>query len=227
MTEPWRDPALTLGSRCLLLAEQEMRAGVRANPYGQPNTGPRVREYLAGCLRDLNGDGKTEPHELLRLREGNWCAAFQGWLLEQCRLPDEAAPHLYRASVVELELDARARGLWHDVQEVREGAWSPNIGDLVIWDRSDPTDPSTAWHRHVNRLVGWTNPDWTHFVTIGGNEQRAILRQQYLGGSIDHPKLLGFISYYQRPCPTDIPSHERDRLLRLVAAAIEEIRKGS
>lgn len=226
MIAPWRDPATPLGERCLLLAQHEMAAGVRAQPYGQPNTGPRVREYLAGCVRDLDGDGVTEPHELLRLPAGNWCAAFQSWLLEQCVLPGEERPHLYRAAVVEIELDARERGLWHSVEEVRAGTWAPNRGDLVIWDRSDSKDPSTAWHRHVNRFVWWTTPERQTFETIGGNEGRTILRQRYQGGALSSPKLLGFVSYYQHTNRCAIPPEERARMLRLVAAAIEEIRKG-
>lgn len=226
MIAPWRDPATPLGERCLLLAQNEMAAGVKANPYGQPNTGPRVREYLAGCVRDLNGDGIVAPTERLGLTVGNWCAAFQSWLLEQCTAEGEARPHLWRAGVVEIEFDAKQRGIWHSVEEVRAGTWSPNRGDLMVWDRSDPSDPSTAWWRHVNRFLWWTSPEWTHFETIGGNEQRTILRQKYRGGNVDDPKLLGCVSYYQRPTRCELPPEERARMLRLVAAAIEEIRKG-
>lgn len=222
----WRDRSKPLGERCLDLALDELARGVRANPHGQPNTGPRVREYLAGCVRDLNGDGATEPHELLRLTVGNWCAAFQSWLLEQCIAPGEERPHLYRASVVEMELDARERGLWHSAAEVRAGAWSPNRGDLVIWDRSDPKDPSTAWHRHVNRFLWWTTPEWETFETVGGNEGRTIMRQRYQGGALSSPKLLGFISYYQRPTRCEVPRAERVWLQELVDAAIAAIRKG-
>lgn len=215
----------TLGERCLELAERERSAGVRANPHPEPNTGPRVREYLAGCLRDLNGDGIVAPNERLGLTSGNWCAAFQSWLLEQCVLPGEDAPHLYRAAVVEIEYDARLRGVWHDADEVRRGVWSPNVGDLVVWDRSDPNDPSTAWHRHVNRFVQWTSPEWAQFETIGGNEGRTIQRQLYRGGSLDDPRLLGFVSYYQRSRACELSPEERARMLRLVAVAIEEIRR--
>jgi hypothetical protein len=202
-----------------------MKAGVKANPIGQPNTGPRVREYLAGCLRDLNGDGRTDPGEHLRLTEGNWCAAFQGWLLEKCLLPGEIRPHLYRAGVVEIEADSKKLGLFHSRAEFLRGDWSPAVGDLVLWDRSDPKDPSTAWHRHVNRFVRWTDPDWDKFFTIGGNESRTIVEGLYQGGSIHNPRLIGFVSYSQKPILVPTDEDDQQRLSRLAAAATAEIWK--
>lgn len=218
--------ARTLGERCVALAQEELRRGVKANPYGQPNTGLRVREYLAGCLRDLNGDGKVDPNEKLRLTEGNWCAAFQSWLLEQCLAPGEIRPHLYRAGVVEIEADAKRLGLFHPRKEVLSVDWLPMPGDLVLWDRSDPKDPSTTWHRHVNRLVGWDDPGEV-FVTIGGNENRTVTQGKYQGGSIHNPKLIGFVSYSQKPVLVPVDEVDRLRLQGLASVATAEIWKGA
>ena len=219
-------PSAPLGERCISRLRQELAAGVAAAPYPQPNTSPRVKEYLSGCLRDLNGDGIVAPTEKLGLSAGDWCAAVQGWVLEQELAPGEDRPHLWRAAVVEIELDAKLRGLFHPIDEFHRGVWSPNVGDLVLWDRSDKARPETAWHRHVNRFVGFTSPDWTHMRTIGGNESRRIQEQLYQGGSVTHPKLLGFVSYYQKPAKGHIHPTELERMRSLVALAIDDYLRG-
>ena len=87
-------------------------------PYGQPNTSDEVANYLRPCLRDVDGDGELD---LLGLTVGNWCAAFVSACAKECLLPGERMPHEYRAGVVELVADAKKRGRWHSVSEVREG----------------------------------------------------------------------------------------------------------
>lgn len=220
--ESWKDPSVALGERCLLLARHEMAKGVKANPYGQPNTGPRVREYLEPCVRDLDDDGDVER---LGLTQGNWCAAFASWCLEQCLLPGEEPPHLYRAGVVEIVADATERGLWHPVEEVRQGLWTPWKGDLAIWDRSDPSRPETAWWRHVNRLVRWVDGDFENFVTIGGNERRRIIETSENPKDLASSKLLGFVSYWQRPTVIEMTDEERARNFRLIASFVEQHRR--
>lgn len=184
-------PRKTLAQRCLDLCFEEHAAGHKANPYGQPNTGPRVREYLAGCVR--NG----RP---LGLTVGNWCAAMQSWVLFNALEADEKAPHLWRAGVVEIVADAEDAGLWYPVDAVRSGLWKPSPGDLAIWDRSNPEKPSTSWWRHVNRVVEYDTRDTLTtdddvFATIGGNERRAIRLSKDRPKRLDSGKLLGFVSY--------------------------------
>src|SRR5690606_18442038 len=159
-------------------------------------------------VRDLDKDGTLDP---LRLTAANWCMAFQSWLMTQCLAQGEYPPHEYRAGVVEAVADAKARGLWRDVREVREGEWSPNMGDLVIWDRTTPGKPETAWMRHVNRLVRLTPRE---LLTIGGNEHRTILEREYDPAGLASPKLLGFISYFQAPVAVELSDAERAENLR-------------
>lgn len=220
-TKPWRDPELTLGQRCNVIAEHEMARGVKAAPYGQSNTSEDVRVYLAGCVRNLDEDPELEP---LGLTAGNWCAAFASWCLEQCILPGETRPHHWRAGVVEIVADAQARGLWHTAQEARSGLWAPSVGDLCIWDRSEPGRPETAWWRHVNRLVEY-DPREETLVTIGGNEGRTIRKTDEAPKGLDHSKLLGFVSYHQPRRDLVLTSEEREDQLRLVAMFVEQHRR--
>ncbi len=137
----WQDPSLTLGERCVALCRAELASGYRSAPYGQPNTSTRVKLYLSGCVRDVDGDGDEDR---LGLTVGNWCAAAQSWVLSQCLLEGESAPHLWRAGVVELVSDARARGIYYPVESVRSGHFTPRLGDLAIWDRSKPDTQKRA-----------------------------------------------------------------------------------
>jgi len=210
---------LPLGERCIALARSEMAAGVKAAPYGQPNTGPRVREYLAGCER--NG-------KLLGLTQGNWCAAFCSWVLEQTILPGEERPHGYRAAVVEMVEDAHKLGRWIPVEAVRAGEQTPNIGDPAIWDRTE--GPGTEWQRHVNRVVSWDVRDPATlgddlFMTIGGNEVRTIIETRDRPKELSAGKLLGFISYAQEPPapPELLDDAERERIQGLISLALYEI----
>lgn len=222
MNAPWKDPKVSLGERCLLLLGSEREAGVQAQLTGD-NTSPRVREYLAGCVRDFDGKKETPP-TLFKppLRAGNWCSAIQGWALEQCLLEGDERPHLWRAGVVELELDAKQNGRWHDADEVRAGKWTPASGDLAIWDRSEPGKPETSWYRHVNRVVHML-PSMDAFVTIGGNEGRRIQLSDRAPKRLDSQKLLGFVSYTQRAIVQELDATERARILALVGASIQRI----
>lgn len=219
---PWKDPSLPLGERCLLLLGAERQAGVGAQLTGD-NTSPRVREYLAGCVRDFDGKKETPP-TLFKpiLRAGNWCAAIQGWALEHCLIEGEERPHLWRAGVVELELDARNNGRWHSVEEVRTGKWTPSSGDLAVWDRSTPGKPETSWFRHVNRVVHML-PDMSSFVTIGGNEERRIQLTDRAPKKLNNTKLLGFISYAGRQIVVKLDAAERARILSLVGASVQQV----
>ena len=215
----WKNPGISLGARCVIFAKHEMERGVKANPYGQPNTSDEVRKYLAPCLRNLDDDPELEN---LGLTVGNWCAAFASYCMQECLLPGDKAPHHYRAGVVEIVADARELGLYHEASEVRDGSWMPHPGDLVIWDRSDPLRPETAWHRHVNRLVRLTdNGEEKRLLTIGGNERRTIRLDEYAPKGLDASKLLGFVSYYQKPKPTEVSECTRTQDLALIASFIQ------
>lgn len=210
-----------------------MASDVRANPYGMPNTGPRVREYLAGCMRDVDRDGDLDP---LGLTAGNWCMAFQSWVLFNSMQPDDDPPHHWRAGVVEAVSDAKKRGLWIDVDDVRDGKALPGRGDLAIWDRSSPTKPSTSWWRHVNRIVSWDDADPMtladdRFVTIGGNEGRRIRETSDRPKLLESGKLLGFIRYdladrdVLSPPKRPLLEIERTRLEAQIAMGIDEMRR--
>ncbi len=149
----WRDHARTLGERAVAWSLAELAAGVCEAPPGS-NTGPRIAAYLGPCERD----GRP-----LRLSAGAWCAAAYS-AAERAALLDGEAPTLpYRASGIELERDAIARGVWRTIAAVRRGEYVPRVGDGVITTR-----PGSAWHRHVCRVA--EVPAGDAIVTVGGNE---------------------------------------------------------
>ncbi len=226
-------PRLTLAERCVRLCHSEMASDVRANPYGMPNTGPRVREYLAGCMRDVDRDGDLDP---LGLTAGNWCMALQSWVLFNSLQPDDDPPHHWRAGVVEAVSDAKKRGLWLDVEAVRAGEFVPKRGDLAIWDRSNPDKPSTSWWRHVNRITEWDEADPIvladdYFRTIGGNEGRRIRLTGERPKLLESGKLLGFIRYDLADPEVESPPREllspveSRRLQSQIAMGIDEMRR--
>lgn len=221
MTPPWLNPNASYGVRCVLLARSEMALGARANPYPGPNTSPGVARYLAPCVRDVDGDGDDE---LLGLTEGNWCAAFASWCARECLLPGESAPHKYRAGVVEIVADAKANGRWQAIKTVRDGAFAPSVGDLAIWDRSNPDKPATSWWRHVNRVTQF-NPMTGRLTTIGGNEGRKITVTDAAPKSLTDSKLLGFVSYAQSGRPLDYAAAERAADQGLIAMFTEAHRR--
>jgi len=204
----------SIGERALDVAMNEV--GVLEDPPGS-NSGKRVKEYLAPCVR---GDRNT----LLHLTASNWCMAFSSWCMQQALFPHEKAPHGYRAGVIEAVADVRDpqspwSGKWHDVKEVRSGVWRPNPGDLAIYDRSIPSRPDTSWWRHVNRVISFSDDGL--FRTVGGNEaQRVKVAEQ----TIDKVSLLGFIAYPQPKEPATkelLTTDEKVQLAHLVYLTID------
>lgn len=177
----------TLGERCLDVAMTQL--GVKEDPP-RSNTGPKIREYLAPCVRGED----TKLH----LKASNWCMAFASWCMTEALRPTEKPPHGYRAGVVEavadvMDPDGGWTGKWHYVEEVRDGNWCPKSGDLAIYDRSVVGRPETSWWRHVNRVVSFDVDEGT-FVTVGGNERDKVRVSEE---SVLSDRLLGFISYPQ------------------------------
>lgn len=201
-----------LGMRCVDVMREAKAQGAGSAPYGQPNTSEFVRMVLAPCVRDIDGDGDLER---LGLTVGNWCAAAACWALEQAIQEGEERPHLYRAGVVEMVADAEKLGRWFPLETVEYG-YRPQAGDLAVWDRSDPSKPSTAWWRHVNRI---TKCDESGFKTIGGNERRGIRVAHHSVVPAPPAKLLGFISYVQGPAvEKNVPlmAEDHSQLLALI-----------
>lgn len=147
---PWKDARLTYGERMVAWSRAEMLAGVKEVPDGS-NTGPRIREYLAPCVRD------DRP---LGLTVGAWCAA-SACAASRAAWMDGDYKHPYRASGSEMIADAVAAGRWHP----KASGYVPQVGDLAIFKLQNP-----VWGRHVCRVVSFTGPA---FVTIGGNEGNA------------------------------------------------------
>jgi len=178
---PWRDWHLPLGSRLVLWMRAEEAANVREEPPGS-NTSPRIREYLARCLRR-----GTEAS--LGITSGAWCGAMAGFGLVECALPGEAHP-TPRAAGVEYEQGAMATGDWFTADDVLAGRYEPVTGDLVICDRSkSPGAP--AWGRHVCVFV---ERHGAQLLTIGGNEgDRVRETPRMLNGHGESEPILGFI----------------------------------
>jgi hypothetical protein len=182
---------IPLGERCLAWCMEHI--GEAEKPAGS-NDSRLIREWRLPCVR---GDGAKAFK--LNLRPSNWCSMFQCAAMEACLEPGEPAPHGYRAGVVELVEDTAPgrdgrvpyAGDYRPVSEVKRGAWRPAPGDLVIFDRSDPNNPKSAWKRHVARVVSFDAEEWT-FRTVGGNERDEVrLSEHHIGEA----RLLGFIEY--------------------------------
>ncbi len=178
---PWRDPSKTIGERAVLWSLHEMSHNIHDDAPNS-HTGPRIREYLAPCVRCINGV-ETQLH----LIAGNWCAASACAAMQASLLPGETAPHVYRASGLELQTDAinkHGNIVWVQIGPA-------DIGDLLILQRGNIIDPSSRWMRHVCRFV--TIPDANQrFKTIGGNEGG---RWQLTDRHVGDPDILGVIHY--------------------------------
>lgn len=157
----WKDPSLTLGERCIAFAEQELANGVKEDHPGS-YTSPRIREYFAICTRLINGKEVN-----INFTAGNWCAASASFSLHESLLPGETHPHGYRLGVVEVVSDLQHNGLYRTITEARSGSYHLKVGDPIIFDRSKPNDPSTAWFRHIGRV--YTVGANGSFQCISGN----------------------------------------------------------
>jgi lysozyme family protein len=174
-------PEEPLASRAVRIAEQELATGVHEEPMGS-NGGPRIRAYLADCVRDFPlPDGNVEERRL-GLTAANWCAAFASYCCKRAALPNEATPHGYRASVAELWKDAVRAG------RARPATYAPNIGDLAVYSRSG-SDPTLGGIGHVGRVVSAPNGG-REYETIEGNHNDRVERVRHV-----LPDAVGWIVY--------------------------------
>lgn len=176
-------PSQTLGERCV--AWSLAHEGLRENANGDH---PLIAKWRDLCVRGYGSEAR-----LLRLPPTNWCSIFACAALRECALAGEKLPHGFRAGVVEIVEDASGAhdefcGIWRPVSMMSSG-WRPAVGDLAIFDRSREGEPSTAWWRHVSRVV---ECDALAFRTIGGNENRTVRITMH---KFDEPRLLGFVEY--------------------------------
>jgi hypothetical protein len=184
MSLAWKDPNRSLGERCIAFAENEMKNGVAED---KPNsfTSPRLREYFAICTRLINGKETN-----LNFKAGNWCAAGVSFSLHESLLPGDIKPHGYRLGVVEVVDDVQKRGFWRPVSQARQGSYQLNIGDIIIFDRSKPGDPSTAWWRHIGRVYDFDNKG--NFTCLSGNNGGKWRLSKH---TLSQATLLGFGEY--------------------------------
>jgi hypothetical protein len=181
VTPPDAPAVGTLGERCLAWCLEEMAS--HATPSAQ-----RIAEYHAVAVR--NG-------KLLGIKRGNHCASAQSLAMVESSLPGDVRPHEPRAAAVELQLDAQRLGRWRSIADVRAGKWLPAPGDLAIYDRSVAGKASTAWQRHVDRVVR-VSDDRKSYENVGANETNAgAWKREWT--PLSHPKLLGFIEYPAGP----------------------------
>lgn len=189
------EPVPTLGELALRLSLAEVAAGVREDPPGSDRVPVK---YWAGCTRTV---GKAEV--LLKLDRGPWCAGgFQWSTYEAARQlglldgEDQAlawlagpVPHGRRVSVLEIQNDMKARGLFRPAAVVRSGAWKPGEGDAVFLDR--PGGPGAGWG-HVRRFVEDLGDG--KFRAVGANEGDRWTVGEY---RYDDPLLRGFGSFWE------------------------------
>lgn len=179
----WQNPLLTLGERCVAFAENELNNNVREDKPGS-YTSPRIREYFAICTRQINGKEVN-----LNFTKGNWCAASASFCLKNSLLSGEVPPHGYRLGVVEIVTDLQRKGLWRPTVDVRSGSYNIQIGDVIIFDRSQPGKPETNWYRHIGRVYDII-PDG--FRCISGNSGGCWKISNH---KLSQSNLLGFGQY--------------------------------
>lgn len=165
-----------------------------------PNKGDLVRRALAGCMRD----GKP-----LGIREGvAWCAAFVGL----CDA-EGGASYPWRAAVRELVEDARAAGLWREVDD-----HAPLPGDLVIYKRGGK-DPRRGEEGHVDRVVACRDGV---LDVVGGNVDDAVrLRRFRLGEEERGNEVVGWI------VRGGLTADDRVRVEGAVALSLDGLARGT
>lgn len=201
----------TLGECCLEWMVKYL--GVKEQPPGS-NSGPFIDGWLDKCIR-------RDTEQALHLKKSNWCSSFVSASLYAVLAPGEVPPHGYRAGVVELVADAleglpRFSGVYVPSKKLLDGVWTPMPGDLVIYDRSDPSKPETSWYRHVNRILRVVSS--TKFECIGGNQNDEV---SIVLTQADSPKVLGYIQYPRPVVSTTFTEDERKEILNQVGLCLD------
>ncbi len=199
---PWKDPKLKLGERIILFMKNEMDNNVHEDSPGSKDS-PRIREYFSVCTRNVKG--KEVP---IGITKANWCNAFVSFALHESLLPGEVQPHGFRVGVVETISDLQKNNLWRPVELAKSKKFIPEIGDIVVTDRSNPNDPTTAWYRHILAVYSVSNDK---FQCISGNSGGKIRISNH---TFDDKNLLGFGEYpSDRKLEEDIPKQDFTNLI--------------
>jgi hypothetical protein len=178
----WQNKRLSLGERCVAFAENEMHTGVKED---KPNSfsSARIAQYFSICRR-------RGTEKLLGLTSGNWCAAAVSFCVKNSLIETEQPPHGYRAGAIEIENDMKENGTWRPVKLAIEKSFKPQKGDVVIFDRSDKSIPSSSWWRHIGFYYD-DGKDGT-FKLISGNNYGQWRIDTH---SLTSKRLLGFGEY--------------------------------
>lgn len=189
----------SFGSLCLVVGLDERERGVQSRlAFPGKNHSEGIARYFRPCVRDVDGDGTLDDIGAgLAQSGGNWCAAFASWCMVHGGREGDIKPHEYRAGAIEIENDAKDRGLWVSAQSWVAGA-EVRPGDLAIWRRGGPQDP--AWWRHVNRVIECSvkrerDGHTLSIKTLDGNSHRRIAIVQHGSGRV-YRDLLGFVRYW-------------------------------
>jgi hypothetical protein len=179
---PWLSRALPLGERAVLWSREQMRRELKPSET-------TIARWFSHSMRNGHKLGITR---------GNHCAAAACAAAVECAGEEERIPHLPRAAAKEIMADALEANAWHPVDEVRQGAWTPAVGDLAVYDRSRKGQPATAWWGHVDRVSGPIDPDAGGYWNIGANEgPGGAWREQLTHFAAE--RLLGFVAYPPLP----------------------------
>jgi len=195
----WKNPLLTLGERCVLFSENELKNGVKES-YPASYTSTRIAEYFSICTRVIHGNEVP-----IGITKGNWCAASGSFALHECLLPGDLIPHGYRVGVVEIVSDLKEIGRWHSKKNVQDGKYKLQIGDPIVFDRSQPNKPETKWFRHFGRVYSVSQDE---FECISGNSCGTWRISKH---KLTQSNLIGFGEYPGiRSVPTGVPESDID-----------------
>lgn len=197
---------------------------------GEDKAGSSPVEYWAGTTRIQSG-----KEVLIKIaRTAPWCAAGAQWSayeaarqlgIDGVHEPDDwrrgPIPHGRRVSVLELQNDHKARGLFWSRADVAAGRYDPQPGDLVFLDRAGTAGKE---YGHVARFA--RRLDRLTFESVGGNESGAQGDADFGQGrwrrtirKYDEPRIRGFGAYPRdvtgETCvPLELGPAELDRILR-------------
>ncbi|MCC6554013.1 MAG: CHAP domain-containing protein [Polyangiaceae bacterium] len=163
-----------------------------------------ARELVAAAVEDLGVREDLGRNDGVAIRAffrgwpvqppANWCAAAAtAWLrraASRLRVP-APIPGSLKAKEIGAQLAdlaAGGRGQWFGATELRARPELLQVGDLVVWDRSDPARPETAWQGHVGVVV---DAGGVSFQSIEGNSGPVGDRVARMSRSLADPRLLG------------------------------------